>query len=154
MKNILTITLFSLSLIACNNEPKTEQVKDEVVIEQKETVEQLFTVPQPILDSLLKKTTSVEGTMYNSGSSFSLSDEKSAKMFVGLITKFVPSSNSKNQVGHLMFLNNGDKILICSVYMNEKQVFARFDIEGKTYYNLLTGQASDMFTNVQVRPKE
>lgn len=152
MKNLLILFLLSFLFIACKNETNSPiQVVEETStpIKSKEVLE---TVPQYIIDSLIKNTNAVEGTMYNSGGSFSLSDAKSANSFVYLIASSAPTSNSQNQVGHLMFLNNGHNLLICSVYSNDNEVFARFDIQGKSYYNVLVGQASDMFTNVQVKP--
>ena len=152
-KYLIPITISSI-LFSCKNETLTIEKTEDTVITQTPIIEQLNTAPQYIIDSLINNTTSIEGTMYNSGGSFSLSSQENAQTFLSFISDTAPSSNSKNQVGHLMFLNNGNNLLICSVYLNDNEVFARFDINGESFYNVLTGQASSMFTNVQIRPKE
>ena len=154
MKKSLSILSFSILLFSC-----TESTEKAPVIEEPEAIttttqEVLETVPRYVLDSLYKYTTNIEGTMYQAGGSFSIGEENSAKKFIEFINQTTPSTTSKNQLGHLMFLNNGENLMIISVYSNDNQVYGRFDIDGKSYYNVLTGQINDMFTNIKITPKK
>lgn len=105
---------------------------------------------------LRSRTDGVEATMYSSGASFSLFDPESAYAFCSQILLQAPKTNTKNQIGHIMFLENGENILLAGVYDNGTDVFMRVDDKenGKSYYNILTGKVRDLFTNVKVQKAE
>ena len=157
-KSILLFTL-SVLLFSCKN----SLTVDDGAVSSKElsiktaTIEQelLEFAPTNYLQGLLGSANAIEATMYNSGASFSLFDPASVAAFMQLITLKSPTALSTNPIGHLMFLQNGENLLIANVYTNGSDVFMQIiDNElGKTYYNNLAGKAKDLFTQVQLKAK-
>ena len=124
--------------------------------EVKEVAEVLEFAPESYLNSIRARANGIEATMYTSGASFSVFDKNSVLAFTQQILLQAPTANTTNQIGHIMFLEDGNNILLAGVYHNGSDVFMRIDDRenGKTYYNLLIGKAKDLFTNVKVKPAE
>ena len=146
-------------LFACQNslEVNDGAVSSNEISGEKETIEQelLEFAPTNYLQGLLGSANAIEATMYNSGASFSLFDPASVAAFMQLITLKCPKALSTNPIGHLMFLQNGENLLIANVYTNGSDVFMQIidNESGKTYYNNLAGKAKDLFTQVQLKAK-
>ena len=146
-------------LFACQNslEVNDGAVSSNEISGEKETIEQelLEFAPTNYLQGLLGSANAIEATMYNSGASFSLFDPASVAAFMQLITLKCPKALSTNPIGHLMFLQNGENLLIANVYTNGSDVFMQIIVNesGKTYYNNLAGKAKDLFTQVQLKAK-
>lgn len=158
-KSILLFTL-SVLLFCCQNSLKVDDsaVSSNESSVETETNEQelLEFAPSIYLQSLLGSSNAIEATMYNSGASFSLFDPASVAAFMQLITLKSPKASSTNPIGHLMFLQNGENILIANVYTNGSDVFMQIidNESGKTYYNNLAGKAKELFTQVQLKVKK
>lgn len=158
MKYLSSLLFLLISLISCNSqevqtvEEETSVVKE--VVEQ--DVEVLTPAPKAYLSSLQARANGIEATMYSAGASFSVFDPNSVYAFTTLITPNPPKSLSKNQVGHIMFLMDGESILLSHVFNNGSDVYMAIDDEetGEKYYNVLQGKAKDLFTNVKVSTPE
>ena len=159
MKTSILLFTLSVMLFACQNslEVNDGAVSSNEISGEKETIEQelLKFAPTNYLQGLLGSANAIEATMYNSGASFSLFDPASVAAFMQLITLKCPKALSTNPIGHLMFLQNGENLLIANVYTNGSDVFMQIidNESGKTYYNNLAGKAKDLFTQVQLKAK-
>lgn len=159
MKTSILLFTLSVMLFACQNslEVNDGAVSSNEMSGEKETIEQelLEFAPTNYLQGLLGSANAIEATMYNSGASFSLFDPASVAAFMQLITLKCPKALSTNPIGHLMFLQNGENLLIANVYTNGSDVFMQIidNESGKTYYNNLAGKAKDLFTQVQLKAK-
>lgn len=159
MKTSILLFTLSVMLFACQNslEVNDGAVSSNEMSGGKETIEQelLEFAPTNYLQGLLGSANAIEATMYNSGASFSLFDPASVAAFMQLITLKCPKALSTNPIGHLMFLQNGENLLIANVYTNGSDVFMQIidNESGKTYYNNLAGKAKDLFTQVQLKAK-
>jgi len=155
MKQLITIITVSFLLSSCssqnesNNNDANISTNKEVIIEKEAPLEP---VPQAVLNNLIQYTTNVEGSMYQVGGSFAIQGENSRKL-ITFISNNTPTKTSNEHVGHLMFVSNGESLLIMNVYKINNSVYGQFDIDGKKYYNVLTGQISNMFLNVKFKAK-
>lgn len=146
-------------LVSCKSaseESKVEQANtttDKVVVEQ--TIESYETLPTEIRETLATETTNIEATMYESGGSFSLGDKQSAVKFVDFLEDKTPSALSQHQIGHIMFLKDGEELLFLTVFKVEDKAYTKYaDAENnKAYYNMLGGQAANMFLNLKLQTK-
>lgn len=165
MKYIILVFVALLSVGACSNsgepkknldvEPMQEQaVKDNPM--QQEEGESLEFAPKSYMESLQARATGIEATMYASGASFSVFDKSSVFSFTQMIAFAAPKTTTKNQIGHIMFLQDGESILLAKVYDNGADVFMESKDEetGKTYYNILLDKARGMFIDLQIQPKK
>ena len=159
MKTSILLFTLSVLLFACQNslEVNDGSVSLDEMSTGTGTIEQelLEFAPSIYLQGLLGSANAIEATMYNSGASFSLFDPASVAAFMQLITLKAPTALSTNPIGHLMFLQNGENLLIANVYANGSDVFMQIiDNElGKTYYNILAGKAKELFTQVHLKAK-
>jgi len=160
MKWIIVTFCLGIILFSCRYSSEDVQVEkpDETQltgssIEKKETLEP---ASKDFIIDLQKKSNGIEATMYSSSASFSVFDKNSVLAFSSMISYEAPASSTKNQIGHIMFLQNGKKILLVNVYDNGTHIYigSKDEKTGKEYFNILMGQARDLFTNVQVKSKE
>jgi hypothetical protein len=157
LKLILYLLMPLIFFNSCNSQEPT-------LAEEKPLVKELTQVPMEVLtpspeayfNSIRARANGIEATMYNSGASFSVFDPKSAFAFSSQIALKAPKTTTKNQIGHIMFLENGENILLTGIYDNGTDIFMKIDDKeiGKVYYNILTGKARDLFTNVKVQKAE
>lgn len=165
MKYSVFVFAVLLGFGACSNnsEPRQETLSESLVTEKPE-VENILVQPEETLEfapksyiqSLQARATGIEATMYASGASFSVFDKSSVFSFTQMIAFTAPKSTTKNQIGHIMFLQDGENILLANVYDNGTDVFmeSKDEESGKTYYNILLDKARGMFVDLQVQPKK
>lgn len=152
------IPLLSVLLFACNSTeaPQKETVIKEPtpVVQQTEQTIQFEAIPKDIMEGFWKEATGVEGTVYSNGASFSLWDKNSVQQFITLFETETPTAKPSKQVGHIMLVKDGNQLALFNVYELNGKAFARLDQDGKSYYSILKGQASNMFLNLEIKPKE
>jgi hypothetical protein len=152
-----SLNLLGLFLVcSCSNPESAEtKVKEASVVTAPGAIikEVLEAAPESYLNTIRDRADGVEATMYNSGASFSVFDRNSAFTFFQQILFKAPALDTKNQIGHIMFLEKGENILLVGVYDNGSDIFIKIDEKdnNKTYFNIITGKARDLFTNVQVQ---
>lgn len=151
-KFIYALVLFAL--VSCNNQHKQDSAKETTEVSSMPEVRSYFLTREK-MNTLFNNADGLEATMYNSGASFSVTDRDNVAAFLSLIQAATPSSRTQNQVGHILFLSAGQIITLCPVYSNGAEVYMLYKEEatGDTYFNLLTGKAKDLFTNVKVQQK-
>lgn len=156
-RTVVSILLLSI-LVSCkssvDNIVPQKTVNTEQVAQSK--VENNFeTLPSEIREKLAQETTSIEATMYESGGSFSLSDAKNALRFVEFLIDETPKELSNHQIGHIMFLKNGQEILFINVFKVGEQAYIKYSdtANNKSYYNVLGGEAANMFLNLKLQTK-
>jgi len=153
------IILTTVLLASCSSPASAEkETVQEVFVEEitpSLALDVLEATPESYLNAIRNRADGIEATMYSSGASFSVFDPNSAFAFCSQIALLAPKVNTKNQIGHIMFLEKGENILLSGVYDNGTDVFIKIEDKenGKVYYNLLTGKARDLFTNVQIQQK-
>ena len=149
------LIILTLLIGSCTSQEPTKVEEKPAVSIVQAPIEVLEPSPEAYYNSIRDRANGIEATMYSSGASFSVFDQKSAFAFSSQIILQAPKSSTKNQIGHIMFLENGENILLANVYDNGTDVFMKIDDKenGKVYYNLLTGKAKDMFTNIKVQQK-
>jgi hypothetical protein len=159
MKKIsVSIFIFSM-LLACkpSQEPTPAAPVAEEVPAATETVsnEVIEFAPESFMNSIKARANGVEATMYSTGASFSMDKQENVFAFSSQIAFQAPKALSKNHIGHIMFLENGNKILFSNVYTNGTDVYIQINDEetGKVYYNILLDKVKDLFVNVQVQAK-
>ncbi len=160
MKTILLSLVLLIGMSACSSTNEAETVEETTVQEVTTVtppppVENLEFAPKSYIGSIQARATGIEATMYSSGASFSVFDKSSVFSFTQMIAFEAPKATTKNQIGHIMFLQDGENILLAPVYDNGTDVFmmSKDEETGKTYYNLLLDKAKDMFVNIQIQPK-
>lgn len=148
MKYLLVTLGLSFGLLACQSDSSTpEPSATEISIEEDKPKENLFSAPASYMQLLQAKANGIEATMYTSGASFSVFEKGSVLAFTQLIALEAPKSTSSNQIGHIMFLADGEQLLLSHVFNNGSEVYMRIEDEANeaTYYNVLKGQAREMF---------
>ncbi|MCB0509760.1 MAG: hypothetical protein KDC82_03275, partial [Bacteroidetes bacterium] len=111
----------------------------------------LSPLPDSLLVELKNQLTGIEATMYESGSSFSLWEKQSAQNYMSLVSSSPPLVLNEKQIGHIMFLSNGNQLYLAKVHRSEDEIYLEFKLDEQSYYNVLLGQARDMFNKVQVK---
>ena len=161
MKNLILLFVLAMLMASCNSETETSAdnlLTEPEVAEMVELVQEslLDGIPLTYMQSLQARANGVEATMYTSGTSFSMFDKSSVVAFTKLINLNPPKTTTTNQIGHLMFLQDGENILLSHVFDNGTEVYMKVDDKEteETYYSILTGQAGEMFTKIKVMSGE
>lgn len=164
MKHLfIPIVLVAILIISCQQDTtqtvnsNAEQNSTEDIIDttkEEKVIIEIVAADESYLNSIRAKATGIEATMYSSNASFSVSNKENTFTFLKQLSLQAPSNLSKEQVGHIMFLENGSSLMVCSVYKNNNEVYIQFKEDENTYYNILVGNAANLFTQVQVQPKQ
>ncbi|MCB0537804.1 MAG: hypothetical protein R2836_04575 [Chitinophagales bacterium] len=158
MIRFITSILVLGILVSCkssSNDVKSETTVTAEAVQQETVANTYETLPAEIRGILATETTNIEATMYESGGSFSLGDKQSAVKFVDFLEDKTPSQLSQHQIGHIMFLKDGEELLFLTVFKIGDKAYTKYaDAENnKTYYNMLGGQAANMFLNLKLQTK-
>lgn len=152
--------IFSLIILnSCSSENTSEEQVVElenVASEQEpapETTQNLSPLPDSLFIQLSNEVSGIEATMYENGTSFSLWEKQSARNYMSLVSSSAPLSLNEKQIGHIMFLSNGNQLYLAKVHQSGDEIYLVFKVGELSYYNVLLGQARDMFNNVKLKAK-
>ncbi|MEZ4978477.1 MAG: hypothetical protein R2772_04190 [Chitinophagales bacterium] len=113
----------------------------------------LSPLPDSLFIQLSNEVSGIEATMYENGTSFSLWEKQSARNYMSLVSSSAPLSLNEKQIGHIMFLSNGNQLYLAKVHQSGDEIYLVFKVGELSYYNVLLGQARDMFNNVKLKAK-
>lgn len=151
------VFIFSLIILnSCSSDSNSEEQKvdaeniEPIQVPAAIPIQNLSPLPDSLLIALSNDVTGIEATMYENASSFSLWEEQSAKNYMNLVSSSPPLSLSEKQIGHVMFLANGEQLYLAKAYRSSEEIYLVFKVGDLSYYNVLIGQAKDMFNNLKL----
>ncbi|MGB1248185.1 MAG: hypothetical protein ACPG4Z_04820 [Chitinophagales bacterium] len=134
MKNLVFLFSICILLMACQSQESTEQDATEETIEIPSVI--IYeTLPVEHIEQLHSTCDMIEATFYLTSQSMNTASTQDFLNMFDFST--APTTLNTSDSGHILFLAEGNQILLGKISLSSTSNYIYFEIDGQKYYNVV-----------------